>query len=70
MDVASPGVEERNRFSAAVRARTFLMLRWTSVAFEDLKLISIRIERERNLASANRVCRAIYYAVRILRRPE
>jgi hypothetical protein len=40
----------------------------TTVALEDLKIISARLERQRNLASANRVCRAIYNAVQILRR--
>ena len=37
-----------------------MQIRWASLALEDLKLISFRIERERNLASANRVCRVIY----------
>jgi toxin ParE1/3/4 len=41
---------------------------WTALALEDLKIISARIERQRNLASANRVCRAIYNTVQILRR--
>jgi toxin ParE1/3/4 len=43
-------------------------IRWTSLALEDLKRISVRIERERNLASANGVCRAIYNTIQILRR--
>ena len=45
-----------------------MRIRWTSLAFEDLRHISVRIERDRNLASANRVCRAIYETVQILRR--
>jgi plasmid stabilization system protein ParE len=41
---------------------------WTALALEDLKIISARIERQRNLTSANRVCRAIYNTVQVLRR--
>lgn len=41
---------------------------WTRVALDDLKTISYRIEQERDLAIANRVCRAIYNAIQILRR--
>jgi toxin ParE1/3/4 len=43
-------------------------VRWTSTALNDLKKISGHIERQRNLATANRVCRIIYDAVQILRR--
>jgi len=39
---------------------------WTTSALTDLKIISGRIERQRNLATANRVCRAIYDTVQIL----
>jgi hypothetical protein len=40
-----------------------MRIRWTSAALNDLKAISLRIELERNLATANRVCRIIYDAV-------
>jgi plasmid stabilization system protein ParE len=43
-------------------------IRWTTLALEDLRTISSRIERQLNLAGANRVCRAIYNSVQILRR--
>jgi addiction module RelE/StbE family toxin len=45
-----------------------MRIRWTSAALDDLKAISLRIERECNLATANRVCRAIYDTVQLLRR--
>jgi toxin ParE1/3/4 len=45
-----------------------MRIRWTTLALNDLKIISGRIERQRNLATANRVCRAIYDTVQILRR--
>ncbi len=45
-----------------------MRIRWTTLALEDLKLISARVESQHNLASANRVCRAIYETVQILRR--
>ena len=45
-----------------------MQIRWTQAALEDFKAISFRIEQERNLATANRVCRAIYDAIQILRR--
>jgi len=45
-----------------------MQIRWTTLALSDLKIISVRIERQRNLATANRVCRAIYDTVQILRR--
>lgn len=41
---------------------------WTSLALEDLQGISRYIERERNLSTANRVCRGVYEAVQLLRR--
>jgi toxin ParE1/3/4 len=43
-------------------------IRWTLSALDDFKTISHRIERERNLAKANRVCRQIYDAIQTLRR--
>jgi toxin ParE1/3/4 len=43
-------------------------IRWTTSALNDLKTISSYIEGQRNLATANRVCRIIYDAVQILRR--
>ena len=45
-----------------------MLLRWTPSAFNDLKIISSYIEQQRNLATANRVCRIIYDAVQSLRR--
>jgi plasmid stabilization system protein ParE len=45
-----------------------MRIRRTTLAPDDLKVISVHIERQRNLATANRVCRAIYNAVQILRR--
>jgi addiction module RelE/StbE family toxin len=45
-----------------------MRIRWTTLALNDLKLISVRIERRLSLAGANRVCRAIYDTVQILRR--
>jgi len=45
-----------------------MRIRWTPSALSDFKTISHRIEQERNLATANRVCRAIYDAIQILRR--
>jgi toxin ParE1/3/4 len=44
-----------------------MQIRWTLAALNDLKIISHRIEKERNLASANIVCRAIYDTVKLLR---
>ncbi len=44
-----------------------MRIRWSGLAVEDLKVISAHIERQRNLATANRICRAIYDAVQILR---
>ena len=50
-------------------ARAFLILvRWTTSALDDLQHISGYIEGQRNLATANRVCRMIYNAVQLLRR--
>jgi len=43
-------------------------IRWTTSALNDLKTISSHIERRRNLATANRVCRIIYDTIQILRR--
>lgn len=43
-------------------------IRWTPAAIEDLKAVSRFIERERNLRTANRVCRLIYDAIQSLRR--
>jgi toxin ParE1/3/4 len=45
-----------------------MFIRWTTAAVNDLKIISSRIEQQRNLATANRVCRAIYDTIQILRR--
>lgn len=45
-----------------------MRLRWTTTALHDLKIISFRIEQERDLTTANRVCRTIYAAIQILRR--
>jgi plasmid stabilization system protein ParE len=45
-----------------------MVIRWTPSVINDLKTISSHIERERNLATANRVCRTIYDTVQILRR--
>jgi plasmid stabilization system protein ParE len=44
-----------------------MRIRWTPLALNDIKNISIHIE-QRNLATANRVCRIIYDTVQILRR--
>lgn len=44
-----------------------MRIRWTNPALEDFKTISYRIEQQRNLATANRVCRHIYDAVQTLR---
>ncbi len=41
-------------------------VRWTQTALDDLKEISYRVERERNLARANRVCRTIYDSIQTL----
>lgn len=43
-------------------------IRWTPSALDDFKTISRRIEQERNLATANRMCRKIYDAIQSLRR--
>jgi plasmid stabilization system protein ParE len=43
-------------------------IRWTLLAIDDLKTISSYIEGQRNLATANRVCRIIYDTVQLLRR--
>jgi toxin ParE1/3/4 len=43
-------------------------IRWTSTALNDFKTISLRIEQQRNLATANRVCRHIYDSIQSLRR--
>ena len=43
-------------------------IRWTQDALDDFKIISYRIEQDRNLDTANRVCRSIYDAIQILRR--
>ena len=45
-----------------------MFVRWTPTALNDLKVISHRIEQQRNLAAANRVCRRIYAAIQDLRR--
>jgi toxin ParE1/3/4 len=45
-----------------------LWVRWTQPALDDFKRISYRIEQERSLDSANRVCRGIYDAIQTLRR--
>lgn len=43
-------------------------IRWTPLAITDLKSISSYVEGQRNLATANRVCRIIYDAIQMLRR--
>jgi len=43
-------------------------IRWTAQAFKDLQTISSYVERQRNLASANKVCRTIYDTIQNLRR--
>lgn len=43
-------------------------IRWTPLSLEDLQGISVYIESQRNLATANRVCRSIYDSVQRLRR--
>ncbi len=43
-------------------------IRWTPSALEDLKTVSGYVERERNLSTANRVCRIIYDAIQTLGR--
>jgi toxin ParE1/3/4 len=45
-----------------------MLIRWTPSALNDLKIISRHIERQRNLATANRICRIIYDTIQILRR--
>jgi len=45
-----------------------MRIRWTTPALNDFKAISHRIEQDRNLDTANRVCRAIYDALQTLRR--
>jgi toxin ParE1/3/4 len=40
---------------------------WTPLALEDLQSISYYIEKHSTLATANRVCRTIYNAVKGLR---
>jgi toxin ParE1/3/4 len=42
-------------------------IRWTPSALDDLKAVSGFIERERNLHTANRVCRIIYDTIQTLR---
>jgi addiction module RelE/StbE family toxin len=44
-----------------------MRIRWTQPALEDFKTISHRIEQDRNLETANRVCRSIYGAIQLLR---
>ncbi|MBV8843489.1 MAG: type II toxin-antitoxin system RelE/ParE family toxin [Bryobacterales bacterium] len=45
-----------------------MRIRWTHPALNDLKSISHRIEQQRNVATANRVCRHIYDSIQSLRR--
>lgn len=45
-----------------------MRLRWTEPALNDFKAISHRVEQERNLDTANRVCRHIYDTLQTLRR--
>jgi toxin ParE1/3/4 len=42
-------------------------IRWTPLSLEDLQDISLYIESQRDIATANRVCRSIYEAVQKLR---
>ncbi len=44
-----------------------MQVRWTQRALQNLKTISQRIEQQRNLATANRVCRRIYEAIQDMR---
>lgn len=47
-----------------------MRLLWTPEALEDLKNISLHIEMQRDLATANRVCRTIYEGAHsLLRNP-
>jgi len=43
-------------------------IRWTELSLEDLQGLSAYIEAQRDLATANRVCRSIYDSVQKLRR--
>ncbi len=45
-----------------------MRIRWTPLAVDDFKAISFRIEQDRSLATANRVCRRIYDDIQMLRR--
>jgi plasmid stabilization system protein ParE len=45
-----------------------MRIRWTALAVEDFKAISHYIEKDRGLATANRVCRTIYDDIQVLRR--
>ena len=45
-----------------------MRVRWTQAALGDFQTISRRVEQERNLAFSNRVCRAIYDQIQVLRR--
>ena len=44
-----------------------MLIRWTPFAVDVLKAISRRIERDRSLGAANRVCRSIYDVTQTLR---
>ena len=44
-----------------------MTIRWTHAALTDLQNISRQIEQDRNLTTANRVCRTIYDAIQMLR---
>jgi len=45
-----------------------MRIRWTPLAVSNLKIISVHLERQRNLGTANRICRAVYDTIQILRR--
>ncbi len=45
-----------------------IRIRWTTIALDQFKNISYRIEKDRDLATANRVCRTVYDAIQTLQR--
>lgn len=44
-----------------------MRIEWSAPALSDLETISEYIEQDRNLETANRIARAIYYTVQSLR---
>jgi plasmid stabilization system protein ParE len=53
---------------AGAAGTILILIRWTVSAVKDLKEISAHIELNRDLATANRVCRTINDAIQGLRR--